>query len=85
MTLAHSKSGLGRVQVVPKPPQDTVWPERDSDVWPDWSTDLSASELAKLVAKNKPSIVLLQASGAIIYSVGLVILLMLVFGEIHLR
>jgi hypothetical protein len=60
----------------------TAAKERVSDCWPDFGTALKDFELASAEAKNRPGTVLLQAMGAVIYSVGLVVLLMTVQ---HLR
>jgi len=60
--------------------------ERISDVWPDWSTtELSDTELTKVAEKNRPSVVLREAAGAILFSVGLVVLLMTVLGASYIR
>ena len=79
MTSARLQNDRSRFQVVPKPHRKVVASEdRVSDVWPDWSTERTPAELSKVVEKNRPSIVLLEAAGAVAYSVGLVILLMVV-------
>jgi hypothetical protein len=86
MTLARLENHRSRFKAVPKPGRKSAASrERVSDVWPDWSADLSAAELAKSVEKNRPSIVLREAAGAVIYSVGLVILLMAVLSVLHVR
>jgi hypothetical protein len=86
MSLARLENDHSRFRVVSKPRGESVaTEERASDVWPDWSTELSAAELAKGVEKNRPSIILREAAGAVIYSVGLVILLMAVLSVLHVR
>jgi hypothetical protein len=84
MTLARLKYGPVRLHVVPKSCRENVASkERVSDVWPDWSTELNAAELAKTIEKNRPSIVLREAAGAVAYSIGLVILLMVILSVLH--
>lgn len=86
MTIATLEDFRSRVHAVQTPRKsNVVSEERDSDVWPDWSTELSQTELTKAVEKNRPSIVLREAVGAVLYSVGLVILLMAVLGVLHVR
>jgi len=86
MTLARLEFDRGHLQVVPKPRRKSVASgERVSDVWPDWSTQIGAAELAEGAQKNRPSTVLREAAGAVIYSVGLVILLIAVLSVLHLR
>jgi len=50
--------------------------QRLSDCWPDFSTDLSEDQIETAQQKNRPSAVLKEAVGAILYSIGLVVLLM---------
>lgn len=50
--------------------------QRLSDCWPDFSTELAEDRIKAAQQKNRPSAVLKEAVGAILYSVGLVILLM---------
>jgi hypothetical protein len=52
--------------------------ERVSDVWPDWSSELSEVEIGKSAEKNKAATVLWEAVRAVAVSVGMVILLMAV-------
>jgi hypothetical protein len=52
--------------------------ERVSDVWPDWSSELSEVEIEKSAEKNKAATVLWEAVRAVAVSVGMVILLMAV-------
>ena len=86
MTLARLENDRSRFQVVPKAHRKVVASDdRISDVWPDWSTERSPAESAKDVEKNRPSVILREAAGAIIYSVGLLILLMVVLGVLHVR
>jgi hypothetical protein len=85
MSLANTYGRPAWLSAVPKPDQDLTSKERDSDVWPDWSTDLSTSEIAQSAEKNKPSAVLREAVGAILYSVGLVVLLMVIVTVLHAR
>jgi hypothetical protein len=86
MTLARLESDRSRFQAVPKPGRESVaFEERVSDVWPDWSMELSEEDLAKDVEKNRPSVVLREAAGAVVYSVGLVILLMAILSILHIR
>jgi hypothetical protein len=85
MTLANTYGRPARLHAVRKPDRNVPSKERDSDVWPDWSTELDASEIAKSTEKNKPATVLREAVGAILYSVGLVVLLMVVLGVLHVR
>jgi hypothetical protein len=86
MTLARLEYDRGHLQVVPKPRRKSVPSgERVSDVWPDWSTQISAAELAEGEQKNRPSAVLREAAGAVICSVGLVILLIAVLSVLHVR
>lgn len=85
MTLANLDIRRSRLRAVPKPQLRVVLKERGSEVWPDWSTELSPAELAQSAAKNKPSAVLKEAAGAVIYSVGLVILLMTLLSALHVR
>jgi hypothetical protein len=75
-----------RFQAVPKLGRESVASEeRVSDVWPDWSMELSEEDLARGVEKNRLSIVLWEAVGAVVYSVGLVILLMAILSVLHIR
>jgi hypothetical protein len=86
MTLARLESDRSRLQVVPKLGRESVASEeRVSDVWPDWSMELSEKDLAKGVEKNRLSIVLREAVGAVVYSVGLVVLLMTILSLLHIR
>jgi hypothetical protein len=85
MSLANMHSRPTWLHAVPKPPQSPAPKERTSDVWPDLSTELSECELAKSAEKNRPSTIFGEAVGAVIYSVGLVVLLMAVLGAFHLR
>jgi len=86
MTLARPENARDRFQLVSKPRNESAASEeRSSDVWPDWSIEPDAAALAKVVKKNRPSVVLLEAVGAIAYSVGLVILLIIVLGGVHVR
>jgi len=86
MTLARLESDRSRSQAVPKPCRESVASEeRVSDVWPDWSMELSEADLAKGVEKNRPSAVLREAAGVVVYSVGLVILLMSILNVLHIR
>ena len=86
MTLARLENDRSRFRAVPKPRRESVASEeRVSDVWPDWSTERSAAELAKGIEKNRPFTVLREAAGAVVYSVGLVILLMAVLSVLHVR
>ena len=52
--------------------------ERVSDVWPDWSSELSEVEIEKSAERNKAATVLWEAVRAVAVSVGMVILLMAV-------
>ncbi len=85
MPLANMHSRPAWLHSVPKPPQSPAPKERTSDVWPDFSTELSESDLARSAGKNRPFTILGEAVGAVIYSVGLVVLLMAVLGFFHLR
>jgi hypothetical protein len=86
MTLARLENDRNRFKAIPKPGRESAASrERVSDAWPGWSTDLSAAELAKGAEKNRPSVVLREAAGAVIYSVGLVILLMTILSLLHAR
>jgi hypothetical protein len=86
MTLARLENDRSRFKAVPKPGRESAASrERVSDVWPDWSADLNAAELAEGVEKNRPSVILREAAGAVIYSVGLVVLLMAVLSVLHVR
>jgi hypothetical protein len=85
MTLANTYGRPARLHAVSKPDYGVPPTERDSDVWPDWSTELDAAEIAKSTQKNKPATILREAAGAIAYSVGLVVLLMIVLGVLHIR
>jgi hypothetical protein len=86
MTLARLESDCSRFQAVPKLGRESVASEeRVSDVWPDWSMELSEEDLARGVEKNRLSIVLWEAVGAVVYSVGLVILLMAILSVLHIR
>ena len=85
MTLASLETGRSRLYVVPSSrPERVTPPDRVSDAWPDWSTELSDAELAKAARKNRTSVVLREAAGAVVFSVGLVILLMAVLGVLHI-
>ena len=84
MMLARLENDRSRFRAVPRR-ESVASEERVSDVWPDWSTQRSAAELAKDVEKNRPSIVLREAAGVVVYSVGLVILLMAVLSVLHVR
>jgi hypothetical protein len=86
MTLARLENDRSRFRAVPKPRRESAASEeRVSDVWPDWSTERSAAELAKDIEKNRSFIVLREAAGAVVYSVGLVILLMAILSVLHIR
>jgi hypothetical protein len=86
MSLARLDYDRGHLQVVPKPRRKSVASgERVSDVWPDWSTEFSAADLVEGAEKNRPFTVLREAAGAVIYSVGLVILLIAVLSALHIR
>lgn len=52
--------------------------ERDSDCWPDFSSELSEDRLKASARKNRIGTVLVEILGAVAYSVGLVILLMII-------
>jgi len=47
--------------------------------------EFSEADMANGVEKNRPSVVLREAAGAVVYSVGLVILLMAILGALHIR
>lgn len=87
MTIATLEDFRSRVHAECRPRKSGgVSDERASDVWPDWSsTELSDIELTQMATKNKPSAILREAVGAVLYSVGLVILLMAVLGVLHIR
>ena len=85
MSLANTYGRPAWLHAIHKPDQSVPSKERDSDVWPDWSTELDASEIARSTEKNKPATILREAVGAILYSVGLVILLMVIVGALHAR
>lgn len=87
MTIATLEDFRSPVHAVPTARKSSVVSgERVSDVWPDWSsTELSDTELTKVAEKNRPSVVLREAVGAVLYSVGLVVLLMAVLGVLHIR
>ena len=86
MTIATLEDFRSRVHAVPTPRESSVVSdERVSDVWPDWSTELSESELTKAAEKNRPFGILREAVGAVLYSAGLVVLLMAVLGVLHIR
>lgn len=57
--------------------------ERLSDSWPDIGTTLSEEDIKLSAEKNKIGRVLGEALGAVVYSVGLVILLMIVLHLFH--
>lgn len=52
--------------------------EQVSDCWPDFSSDLSGERLRASVRKNRIGRVLAEIVGAVAYSVGLVVLLMII-------
>jgi hypothetical protein len=85
MTIATREDFRSREHVTTPRMRNVVSRERVSDVWPDWSTELSAAELAENVEKNRPSLVLREVAGAVVYSIGLVILLMAVLSVLHVR
>jgi hypothetical protein len=85
MSLANSYGRPAWLYTVPKVEQSVTSTERESDVWPDWSTELSPFEIAKSAEKNRPSAVLREAVGAILYSLGLVVLLMAIVSVLHAR
>jgi hypothetical protein len=60
-------------------------PERISDVWPDFSTEVGDDKIEKQAEKNKPSIVLWEAVRAVLVSVGMVIALMVILDLLGLR
>lgn len=52
--------------------------ERISDCWPDFSSTMPEARLRTSFRKNRAGRVLAEAVGAVAYSVGLVILLMII-------
>jgi hypothetical protein len=80
MTLALLEGRSARFHVVPEAQVESFRPkERDSDAWPEWSTELSPAELATAAEKNTPSKVFGEIVGAVAYSIGLVVLLIWLF------
>lgn len=57
--------------------------QRLSDCWPDFSTELSEDKIEIAQRKNRPGAVLKEAIGAILYAVGLVVLLMTLVQLLH--
>lgn len=85
-----SLTSLGRhhfhpLYVVPKAREQGPAQERVSDVWPDFSTELSEAEIRATVEKNRPSRVLWEALWATAYSVGLVVGLMALLAALGVR
>lgn len=86
MTLAFLEGHSAHIPVVPNARLESVRAqERDSDVWPAWSTELSPTELAEVARKNRLSKVLREIAGAVAYSVGLVVFLMAILSVLHVR
>jgi len=88
MTYARLEFGHFRLHAVPKPEtqrESAASKDRVSDVWPDWSAEVSETELTKAAEKNRPTVVLWEAVRTIVISVGMVVLLMAVLGVLHLR
>ncbi len=86
MTIATLEDFRSTEHAVPASRKNSaVSNERVSDVWPDWSSKLGEADLTKAVGKNRPSVVLREAVGAVLYSVGLVVLLMAVLAVLHVR
>lgn len=85
MSLANTYGRPAWLRAVPQPEQGAPPKERDCDAWPDWSSEMSASEIAKSTEKNRPIAVLLEAAGAILFSLGLVVFLMVVVSALHAR
>lgn len=85
MSLANTYGRPAWLHAVPQPDKSVPPQERDSDVWPDWSSEMSAPEIAKSAEKNRPSAVLREAAGAILFSVGLVVFLMVIVSALHAR
>lgn len=86
MTIATLEDFRSTLHTVPTPRKSSaVSDERASDVWPDWSSELNETELTRAAEKSRPSVILREAVGAVLYSVGLVVLLMAVLGVLHVR
>ncbi len=86
MTLAVLENFRSRPQPAPEPDRDRgLSQERNSDVWPDWSTEIGEAELASSAEKNRPSVILREAVGAVLYSSGLVMLLIAILSALPNR
>ena len=87
MALANFKDECAhQFHAIPRPGvRDRRSTDRVSDVWPDFSTELSDDRIEEQVEKNKPSIVLWEAARAVVLSVGMVIALMVVLDLLGIR
>jgi hypothetical protein len=65
--------------------RDHKFPERMSDVWPDFATEADDDWIEKQAEKNKPSVVLWDAVRAVVISVGMVICLMAALNLLGIR
>ena len=83
MAFANFEDRPASLQRLPRIHAASAARERGTDAWPDWSTDLNPQELDKMAQKNKPAIVLWEAAGIVLYSVGLVLLLMMFLGALQ--
>lgn len=87
MAFANFKEdGTRQFHAIPRTGQrDHRSSDRTSDVWPDFSTEVSDDRIAELVEKNRPSIILWEAVRAVAVSVGMVICLMAALNLLGLR
>jgi hypothetical protein len=85
-----SHASLGRdhhhpLCVAPKAREQKQAQEHIFDAWPGYSTELSEAEIKMVVQKNRPAVVLWEATRAVVLSVGMVVGLMALLVALGVR